>query len=178
MSAVSTPMPAFARARDFAERAWDRTDRAVLRLGGRLDTPSYDQGLPYAFAALHTVLLIWLVLSRYFQLDHGFETAKFAQATWQIGEDLKPVTTLSDGNLLAEQGSLILYPLGLITSVLPRIETLLILRSLALSLTIIPLWRLARRHGQLGIGATSTICLLYTSPSPRDATLSRMPSSA
>ena len=29
-----------------------------------------------------------------------------------------------------------------------------------------------------GIGEHSDICLLYTSPSPRDATLSRMPSSA
>ena len=29
-----------------------------------------------------------------------------------------------------------------------------------------------------GMGGTDTICLLYTSPSPRDATLSRMPSSA
>ena len=28
------------------------------------------------------------------------------------------------------------------------------------------------------LGARVTICLLYTSPSPRDATLSRMPSSA
>ena len=28
------------------------------------------------------------------------------------------------------------------------------------------------------IGHARTICLLYTSPSPRDATLSRMPSSA
>ena len=28
------------------------------------------------------------------------------------------------------------------------------------------------------VGANATICLLYTSPSPRDATLSRMPSSA
>ena len=27
-------------------------------------------------------------------------------------------------------------------------------------------------------GVDSTVCLLYTSPSPRDATLSRMPSSA
>ena len=33
-------------------------------------------------------------------------------------------------------------------------------------------WRDTRR------GVWSTICLLYTSPSPRDATLSRMPSSA
>ena len=32
--------------------------------------------------------------------------------------------------------------------------------------------------GQLGIGVEYNNCLLYTSPSPRDATLSRMPSSA
>ena len=31
---------------------------------------------------------------------------------------------------------------------------------------------------KVGEEATETICLLYTSPSPRDATLSRMPSSA
>ena len=30
----------------------------------------------------------------------------------------------------------------------------------------------------MAIGAETTTCLLYTSPSPRDATLSRMPSSA
>ena len=30
----------------------------------------------------------------------------------------------------------------------------------------------------IGIGASNNCCLLYTSPSPRDATLSRMPSSA
>ena len=32
--------------------------------------------------------------------------------------------------------------------------------------------------GYLGASDLSTLCLLYTSPSPRDATLSRMPSSA
>ena len=35
--------------------------------------------------------------------------------------------------------------------------------------------RLAKAVSELGV---SKICLLYTSPSPRDATLSRMPSSA
>ena len=34
------------------------------------------------------------------------------------------------------------------------------------------------RVGQIQASAMSSICLLYTSPSPRDATLSRMPSSA
>ena len=32
--------------------------------------------------------------------------------------------------------------------------------------------------GSAGVVRKSSICLLYTSPSPRDATLSRMPSSA
>ena len=33
-------------------------------------------------------------------------------------------------------------------------------------------------EGRCGIGPLNIPCLLYTSPSPRDATLSRMPSSA
>ena len=35
-----------------------------------------------------------------------------------------------------------------------------------------------KANGDLHIDAHHTVCLLYTSPSPRDATLSRMPSSA
>ena len=162
MSAPIATLPGVARLRGAAERAWERIDRALLRLQGRVDTPSYDRWMPYGFAALHAALLIVLVLARYHSLDHGVETAKYTQAVWQIGEDLKPITTLSDGNVLAEQGSLILYPLGVITSVLPRTETLLVLRSLALALTIIPLWRLARRHGKLGIGATSAVIFAFS----------------
>ena len=37
---------------------------------------------------------------------------------------------------------------------------------------------LGAERGSLFLNDTSTNCLLYTSPSPRDATLSRMPSSA
>jgi len=162
MSSVSTTVPALGRVRTVAEGVWDRIDRFILRLQGRLDTPGYDRWLPYGFVALHAGLLIVLVLARYNSLDHGFETAKYAQAAWQIGEGLKPETTLSGGNILAEQGSLIMYPLGALTSVLPRIETLLVIRSIALSLTIIPLWRLARRHGLLGLGATSTIAFAFS----------------
>ena len=35
-----------------------------------------------------------------------------------------------------------------------------------------------RYQGGVNAGHTIVVCLLYTSPSPRDATLSRMPSSA
>ena len=36
----------------------------------------------------------------------------------------------------------------------------------------------SKTDGKAGDGTTTSTCLLYTSPSPRDATLSRMPSSA
>lgn len=162
MSSITSTLPALGKVRSVVERTWDRIDRFNLRLQGRLDTPGYDRWLPYGFAVAQAAILIVLVLARYDSLDHGLETAKYSQAAWQIGEGLKPVTTLAGGNLLTDQGSLVLYPLGLLTSVLPRIETLLVIKSLALAITIIPLWRLARHHGLLGMGATSTIVFAYS----------------
>ena len=39
-------------------------------------------------------------------------------------------------------------------------------------------FRMGQTDHAIGVSGIDTICLLYTSPSPRDATLSRMPSSA
>ena len=41
-----------------------------------------------------------------------------------------------------------------------------------------PVFQKASRHRKAALANHHMICLLYTSPSPRDATLSRMPSSA
>ena len=153
--------PWLARTRSLFERARDRIDAMLLRLHGRVDTPGYDRGLPYMFALLQATVLIALALARHHGLILGEETAKFAQATWQIAEGVKPVTTLAGGNVIAEQGSLILYPLAIVTALFPRTETLMVAKSLALAVTMLPLWRLARRHGQLGIGATSLVVFAY-----------------
>lgn len=155
-------VPWVARLRAVAERIWDRIDRMVLRLQGRVDTPGWDRGLPYAIALLLGAILVTITLARNHSLLLGEETAKYAQATWQIADGLRPVTSLSDGHVIAEQGSLILYPLGLLTAVLPRIETLLILKAVALAVTVVPLWRLARSHGRLGIGASSVVVFGYS----------------
>lgn len=154
--------PWVVRARTAAERAWDRIDRAVLRFQGRVDTPGYDRWLPYGFALANAAVLIVLVLARFHSLDLGAETAKYAQATWQISEGLRPDTSLSGGNVVSQQGSLILYPLSVLTAILPRIETLLVLKALALAWTIVPLWRIARRHGRLGIGASSAVVFAFS----------------
>ncbi|MEM7094735.1 MAG: DUF2079 domain-containing protein [Actinomycetota bacterium] len=155
-------MPWVVRTRATLERWWDRVDRMVLRLQGRVDTPGYDRGLPYAFSIVLGALLILIALARHHSLLLGEDTAKFAQATWQISEGLRPDTTLSGGHIVAEQGSLILYPLGLLANITPDIQMLLIVRALALAVTIIPLWRLARTHGRLGIGVSSVVVLAYS----------------
>lgn len=162
MSAVDTELPWIPEVRETAERIWDRIDAMLLRLQGRVDTPAYDRWIPWVWSALMAVVLASVILARHFSLRLGTETAKYAQAVWQISEGLKPDTTLAEGHILAEQASFILYPLSLITAILPRTETLLTLKAIALAFAIVPLWRLARRHGNLAIGATSAVVFAYS----------------
>ncbi|MCH9803995.1 hypothetical protein K0U73_09395, partial [bacterium] len=68
MTAISTSLPVLERLRSVAERVWERIDRSMLRLQGRLDTPSYDRWLPYGFAIVQITVLITLVLARFHQL--------------------------------------------------------------------------------------------------------------
>ena len=63
MSAISTSLPAFERLRSVAERVWERIDRSMLRLQGRLDTPSYDRWLPYGFAIVQITVVLALALT-------------------------------------------------------------------------------------------------------------------
>lgn len=155
--------PSFAsRQLERLEAAWKSVDRAMLRLQGRVDTPAYDRWLPYLFAIVIAVVLINLALARNNSLALGAETAKYAQATWQITEGYKPDTSLAGGHLIADQGSLVIYLIAQLTRLFPRIETLLVVRSVALALAVVPIWRLARREGLLGIGATSALAFCYS----------------
>lgn len=159
--AIDGALALLPKIRDRIERSWRAADRTMLRLQGRLDTPSYDRWLPYGFATVYAIALILLALVRLHTLRMGGDTAKFSQAVWQLSEGFKPITTLSGGNIIGEQGSLVLYPLGALASIFPPAETLLVAKSLALALTMIPLWRLARGHGRLGVGASSAVMFVW-----------------
>ena len=60
----------------------------------------------------------------------------------------------------------------------PSYPTWAIKLTMAITGLIFGLFVLGHMVGNLKIFMPLNICLLYTSPSPRDATLSRMPSSA
>jgi len=143
------------------ERINRRVDRQLLRLQGRLDHPNTDRFTPWLVALLLFGMLFFLAWSRWRSLDMGTELALTVQGTWMLGDGFRPELTLAGGNLLAEQGALILYPLSIILRFLPRIATLLALQSAALAVGVVPIWRLARGQGRLRVGVTAALVFAY-----------------
>ncbi len=85
-----------------------------------------------------------------------------------------PESSLLNGeNLLAGAGQYIIYPLSVITRILPTASTLLFLQSLALSLAVVPLFYIARNLGKLHFGTSSALVFVYgVSTSVHSANLS------
>lgn len=149
------------KARERFDLVRSRVDKTLLRVQGRLDHPNFDRFTPWLIATALFGSLLVLALARNHSVQTGGDLAAWLQGTWLLGEGYKPEATLVSGNLLAEQAALIVYPLSLLLRYLPRTTTLLVIQALALSLTVIPLWRLARGPGRLRVGVTSAVAFAY-----------------
>lgn len=103
--------------------------------------------------------LLSLARSRELSLDEHM--AEPMQALWLIGKGFRPSGSLVGYNLLADQLSIVLYPLAWLTTFLPTATTLLVIQASALAVGVVPLWRLAREVAQLRIGATMAVVLAY-----------------
>jgi len=149
--------------REQIERVRSRVDKIVLKAQGRLDHPNVDRFTPWVVSVALFAVLFSLALARSRSVDMGADLAAWLQSTWLLGEGFKPEATLTEGNILAEQVAIILYPLALITRFAPtfRTEILLLIQSAGLALTIIPLWRLARGPGRLRVGVTSAVAFAF-----------------
>lgn len=149
------------RTRTQVERLRSRVDKTLLRIQGRLDHPNFDRFTPWLIAILLFGALLVLALARNHSVHMGSDLAAWLQGTWLLGEGYKPEATLVGGNLLAEQAALIIYPLALILRFLPRTTTLLVIQAMALAVTVVPLWRLARGPGRLRVGVTSAVAFAF-----------------
>jgi len=147
--------------RERIAHARKQLDRQVLRMQGRIDGPNVDRVVPWVIALLLFGFLLALALAKSRSIDMGRDLALYLQSTWLLGEGYKPIVTLGEGNLFAEQASFILYPVAMIVKFLPRVTTLLVLQSLGLAIAVVPLWRLARGLGKLRVGATSAVVFAY-----------------
>ena len=138
-----------------------RADNALLRWQARLDSPWADRVLPWAAATALFVVLALLALARQRSVDAPAQLATALQSTWLLGDGGTDLTVDGGVHVLARHLSLALAPLGLVTRVLSRTTTLLVVQAAGLAVAVVPLWRLARRVATLRVGAAATLVLAY-----------------
>jgi uncharacterized membrane protein len=140
-----------------------RLDNLVLRWQARLDSEWSDRTLPWIIALALFVFLAALSLARARSLEGSEDLAIYTQAAWLIRHGFAPNVTFGDapGHLLAQQAAFGFYPMTGVSFVLPIIPGLLVLQSAALSLAVVPLWRIGRRLANLRVGAVATLVFVY-----------------
>lgn len=147
---------------DVTERTLrQKADRQLLRWQARLETHGFDRVAPWGGAAVLFAILLALALARSRELSAGSDLAEFAQSAWLIGEGFRPESTLLGGNYLAEQAAFIVYPIAVVVDIFPTVTTLLIIQSLALAVTLVPIWRIARDVANLKMGSTMAVTFAY-----------------
>ena len=138
-----------------------RLEQGTLRWQARLDTAAVDNALPWLMAVVMCGALVGLALARVYALQAGTDLALFNQSIWQVSRGFKPQSTLVGGNYLAQHGSFIIYPLSVLTRWLPITTTILVVQSAALSLGLVPLWRIARRRADLKVAPAAAVAFAY-----------------
>jgi uncharacterized membrane protein len=139
-----------------------RIDNVVLRWQARLDSDWSDRTLPWLLATGLFVILLLLSLARLRSLEGTADLAAYTQAVWLINAKLDPIVTIGqDTNVLATHAAFVLYPVSLLGHVMPTAYALVTLQAGALALTLVPIWRVARRLADLRVGGAFTLVLVY-----------------
>ena len=75
----------------------------------------------------------------------AFDLGIFDQAVWLISRGFSPISSFMGFHILGDHAAFILYPLGFLYGIFPRVETLLFIQALALASGVIPLFKLAEK---------------------------------
>lgn len=137
-----------------------RWDRAVLRFQGELDGESADRFLPWGFALALFALLVALDAAAVRSLEGGSGLGPWVQAAWahRTGHAWSPV---GGADPVSASGSLISYPIVWATALVPAEALFTLIQAGALAVTVVPLWRLARRDASLRVGASVAVVTAY-----------------
>lgn len=137
-------------------------EASLLRWQGRLDMPEVDRVLPWIYSAILFTVLSLLSLARYRSFDTGPDLAAWVQGAWLVAEGQGLDSSVAGDHLLAPQSALLFWPIAQLCRVLPTAATLLVIQAAALALTVVPLYRLARRCAKLRVGAATGLVLAYS----------------
>lgn len=134
--------------------------RWLTKVQARAEAGLLERWIPVlAFLGL-LIFLGRLSLAKYISSDLGENVSRYGQAIYELskGEVSSPSLFNLDVPVVEIHFSIILYPITLFLKFLEPIQLLLFIQSLFISVTIIPLWLLARNVVKLRLAASS--CLL------------------
>ena len=77
--------------------------------------------------------------------SNAYDLGLFDQWAWLIGSGHAPVSSMENVHVLADHGAWLFYAAGAAYALLPSIQWLLASQALALGLTAVPIWMLARQ---------------------------------
>jgi uncharacterized membrane protein len=102
-----------------------------------------------------------VAMTRVHDLGGRFDLGYFDQAAWLIAHGKPAFVTVRGLYLLGDHFSPVFWPIAELTRVFPTTGTLLFVQSACLALGVLPLWRIARRHGGLSVGTTAAVVGAY-----------------
>ena len=113
--------------------------------------PGSHQRVPFRLVVLAAGigLLFWLSAATRHALlqSNAYDLGLFDQWAWLVSQGLPPISSMEEVHVLADHGAWMLYIAGGVYRLLPSVQWLLASQALALSLTALPIWWLARQAG-------------------------------
>lgn len=140
-----------------------RLERQVVRAQARLEAGIGDRWIPTVLTLVLGAVIIRAGLDKLVSLNTGVDLAAYTQSVWLLGEGKLPQASLfgTGVHLLELHWAFIMYPLAALGLVVPPAEMLIVVQGVALALTVIPLWWLARRVAKLRVGSATALIAVY-----------------
>ncbi len=149
-----------------------RWDRFWLRLHARLDGEAADQVIPWTAAALTFAVHVALAAAARRSGVGGSGLGPWLQAAWARSNG-GVANPLGGADPATGSGSLVGEAVLQVTRFFPATEVFTVVQALAIALTMVPLWRIARDRAHLRAGAAMVVLLAYAlAPTLHRASLS------
>ena len=139
-----------------------KIDMTLLRWQAHLDTPLIDRLFPWFSAFLLTIVLVLLSLARFRDLGMGEQIGYYIQAAHLIDVGESPEISQLGLNIFALQAAWLFWPIAWFSKLFPTGEFLLTIQAMALGVSVVPIWRIARGPANLRTGGAIALTLVYS----------------
>ncbi len=112
------------------------------------------------FGISSLVLFVCASLRHWLFQSNALDLGWFDQSLYLISQGKPPIVSFSEDHILGDHAAFIFYPLALFYVIFPNVHWLFLVQAISLSISILPLWFLAKKAG-LQDNLALTIVVVY-----------------